>query len=79
MTTFTVEIDKAKDLSALKEFVDRLGLSYQVEERAGVLYTEDLKNMLDRRYQDYQEGKVELVSADESRKKIEELLAAKGK
>jgi hypothetical protein len=79
MTTFTVEIDKAKDLSVLKEFVDRLGLSYQVEERAGVLYTEDLKNMLDRRYQDYQEGKVELVSADESRKKIEELLAAKGK
>ena len=79
MTTFTVEIDKDKDLSALKEFADRLGLNYQVEEREGMLYSEDVKNMLDRRYLEYQEGKVKLVSEDESRKKIQELLAANGK
>lgn len=79
MTTFTVEIDKDKHLSALKEFVGNMGLNYQVEDRDGLLYTDEIKNMLDHRYQEYQEGKVELVSSDESQKKIKDLLASKSK
>ena len=76
MTTLTVEIGKDKDLSALKEFADRLGLKYQVEEREGMLYTDEVKNMLDKRYHDYREGIVELIRAGESQKKIHDLLTA---
>ncbi len=79
MTTLTVEIGKDKDLLALKEFADGLGLKYQVEEREGMLYTDEVKNMLDKRYHDYHEGMVATVSADESQKKIQDLLAAKSK
>jgi hypothetical protein len=79
MTTITVEIGKDKDLSALKEFIGRLGLNYQVDEREGVLYTEDVKNMLDKRYNDYLEGAVEMTSAEESQRKIKNLLAVKSK
>ncbi len=53
MTTITVEIDKDKDLLALKEFTRRLGLKYQVEEREGLLYTDVVKNMYNQRYNDY--------------------------
>jgi len=77
MTTFTVEIDKDKDLSALKEIAGKLGLKYQVDEREGLLYTDDLKNMLDKRYQEYQDGAVELINAKESQKRIQDLLASK--
>lgn len=79
MTTFTVEIDKDKHLSALKEFVDNLGLNYQVDEREGLLYTDEVKNLLDKRYQDYKDGLVELLSAEESQKKIKDLLASKSR
>jgi len=78
MTTITVEIDKDQDLSALKEFIGELGLKYQVEESEVLLYTSEIKNELDMRYNDYKEGKVELVSAKESQKKIQALLAPKG-
>ena len=77
MTMFTVEIHEDKHLSALKEFVGKLGLSYQVEERDDLLYTDEVKSMLDKRYQDYRDGAVELVSAQESQKKIKNLLAVK--
>ena len=77
MTTFTVEIDKDKDLSALKEIAGKLGLKYQVDEREGLLYTDDLKNMLDKRYQEFKDGAVELIDARESQKRIQELLASK--
>jgi len=77
MTTFTVEIDKDKDLSTLKEIAGKLGLKYQVDEREGLLYTDDLKNMLDKRYQEYQDGAVELINAKESQKRIQDLLASK--
>ena len=62
---------------ALKEFAGRLGLKYQVEEREGILYTDEVKNMLDKRYQDYRDGIVEMVSAGESQKKIQGLLAVR--
>ena len=77
MTTFTVEIDKDKDLSALKEIAGKLGLKYQVDEREGLLYTDDLKNMLDKRYQECKDGAVELIDAKESQKRIQDLLASK--
>ncbi|CAN5503102.1 hypothetical protein BH09BAC6_BH09BAC6_22640 [soil metagenome] len=77
MTTLTVEIDKDKDLSALKDFISGLGLKYQVENTDSVVYTNELINMLDSRYNDYQQGKVELVSPTESKNRIQELLAAK--
>jgi len=77
MTTFTVEIDKDKDLSALKEIAGKLGLKYQVDEREGLLYTDDLKNMLDKRYQEFKDGAVELINAKESQKRIQDLLASK--
>jgi len=77
MTTFTVEIDKDKDLSALKEIAGKLGLKYQVDERDGLLYTDDLKNMLDKRYQEFKDGAVELINAKESQKRIQDLLASK--
>ncbi|MEJ7780625.1 MAG: hypothetical protein WKF68_13670 [Daejeonella sp.] len=32
MTTLTVEIDRKKDLPALKSFLTRLGLKYKIEE-----------------------------------------------
>ena len=79
MTTITVEIGEDKDLSALKDFIGQLGLKYQVEEREGILFTDEVKSMLDKRYHDYQEGIVEMVSAEESQKKIQELLTAKTK
>jgi hypothetical protein len=76
MTTITVEIDKDNDISALKEFIGRLGLKYYENDTASLEYTDEIKTMLDRRHGDYQDGKVALVSAEESREKINELLAS---
>jgi hypothetical protein len=78
MTTITVEIDRANDLSALEEFIGRLGLKYHVKEQGGLVYTDELKSMLDGRYADYLKGNVNLVDAEESKKRIQELLAGGG-
>ena len=78
MTTLTVEIDKDKDLSAVKEFIGRLGLKYHEEDTEGLLYTDEIKNVLDERYDDYLKGKVDLVGATESQKRIQDLLAYVG-
>jgi hypothetical protein len=78
MTTITVEINKDRDLSAIKDFIGGLGLKYQIEENDGLLYNDEVKNMLDKRYNDYQEG-MEMVSAEESQKKIKDLLAPQSK
>ncbi len=79
MTTLTVEIDKAQDLSALKDFIGQLGLKYQVDQREGLLYTDEVKMELDKRYASYKNGAVEMVKAEESRAKIQTLLTAKNK
>lgn len=79
MTTLTIEIDKDNDLSALKEFIDQLGLKYEVAENNVLLYTDEMKNMLDKRYADYKEGITEMVSKDESRERVQALLATKSK
>lgn len=39
-------------------------------------YTEELKNELDKRYSEYKSGTAEMVTASESRKRIEEILKA---
>ncbi len=76
MTTITVEIDKKEDLSNLTEYINRLGLKYEVDENEGLLYTDDIKNTLDERYDEYKNG-IDLISQQESKQKIQELLAAK--
>jgi hypothetical protein len=79
MTTITVEIDKDKDVSAVKKFIGQLGLKYQINTDKGFEYTNEIKSVLDTRYASYLKGKVELVSAEESQKRIQELLAVKNK
>jgi hypothetical protein len=79
MTTITVEIEKDKDMSAVKEFIGRLGLRYQINTDKGLEYTNEIKSVLDTRSAGYLEGKVDLVGAEESQKRIQELLAVKNK
>ncbi len=79
MTTITVEVDEDKDISAVKEFIARLGLRYHISPKENLFYIDELKSVLDQRYNDYLLGKVDLVGAEESREKIEALLAAKSK
>jgi hypothetical protein len=64
MTTITVKIDKENDLSAMKELIDRLGLQYQADDAGDGLYTNEFKNLLDQRYEDYLNGKAEIVSEE---------------
>ena len=77
MTTITVEIEADKDLSALKEFINQLGLKYQVEEENALIFTEELKNLLDNRQQNYLAGNVSILSADESQNRVQNLLRDK--
>lgn len=79
MATITVEVNKDKDLSAVKEFIARLGLKYHVKDSEGLLYTDEIKSMLDNRYNDYLQGKVDLIDGEESRERIQGLLADKSK
>lgn len=77
MTTITVEIDKDQDLSAIKEFIAKLGLTYNiVVDDESLSYTDDIKNMLDKRYSDYLEGNVTLIDSEESKNRIKNLIAA---
>jgi hypothetical protein len=78
MTTLTIEIDKKEDLSNLTEYIDRLGLRYEVEEDedADFEYTDEVKRMLDERYEDCINGK-NMISAEESQRQIRELLASR--
>jgi putative addiction module component (TIGR02574 family) len=45
----------------------------EIEESA-VEYTDDLKKELDKRYADFKKGKVKMITADESKKRIRNLL-----
>lgn len=76
MTTITVEIDKKEDLSDLTAYIDRLGLKYEVEEGEELLYTHEVKKMLDERYDDYKNGGG-MISQAESQQRIRDLLASK--
>jgi hypothetical protein len=73
MTTITVEITKDKDLTAIKEFIAQLGLKFRVADTELLVYTDELKNMLDQRYADYQAGNINLISEEESRQKIQKI------
>jgi len=42
-------------------------------------YTDELKQELDRRYFDYESGKVKMISSTESKNRIEKLLSEKFK
>lgn len=77
MTTLTVEIDKAKDLSALKEFIAQLGLNYQIDEQEEFYLTDEIKQTLDDRYQEYKEGKVKMITEEESQEEVLRLLASR--
>ncbi len=77
MTTLTIEVDKDKDLTAIKEFIGRLGLKYQVDAGESLLYTDDLKRELDKRYTEYKEGRIELVDEAESKRRIQNIISGK--
>ena len=77
MTTITVEISKAKDLDAIKSFIANLGLKYDLDKSEDLVYTDEVKKMLDTRYEEIKSGKVNLISAEESNKRIEQLLKGK--
>ena len=79
MTTLTVEINKDNDLFALTELIDQLGLNYHVDSDEQLIYTDDVKKELDKRYAEYQQGVVKMISAEESKAEIEALLAANNK
>ena len=73
MTTITIEIDKDQDVSELKNYLSKSGYSYEVNE-GEVEYTPEFKTELDRRYGDYLSGKAPAISAEESQRRIRELL-----
>lgn len=76
MTTLTIEIDKKEDLSSLTEYIKRLGLRYEVDEDEELVYTDEVKNMLDERYDDCVND-INMISAEESKKEIRDLLASR--
>ena len=80
MTTFTVDTDKAEDLDLVKKFLSEKGINFKFDEdeQGNFKFTDiELKQMLDERYRDYVEGKVEMVTAEESKRQIQELLNSK--
>lgn len=76
MTTLTIEIDKKEDLSSLTEYIKRLGLRYEVDEDEELVYTDEVKKMLDERYDDCVND-INMISAEESKKEIRDLLASR--
>ncbi|KAA8474927.1 hypothetical protein BDE36_0221 [Arcticibacter tournemirensis] len=76
MATLTVNIDNEKHLPVLKEFLVGLGLKFHIEADSESSYSDELKEKLDKRYQDYIDGSVSMISADDSRKRIQQILAA---
>lgn len=76
MTTLTIEIDKKEDLSSLTEYIKRLGLRYEVDEDEELVYTDEVKKMLDERYDDCSND-INMISAEESKKEIRDLLASR--
>lgn len=75
MTTITVEIDKDKDLSALKTYLLKSGFKFEIDEQEDFQYTDDLKMMVNERYEGYKNGKVALISPEESQNQIHKLLS----
>lgn len=48
-------------------------------EQSAMEYTTEIKNELDNRYADYKDGKAKIVTAEESRKKIQKILKSANK
>jgi len=46
-------------------------------EETGIEYTDELKTELDTRYADYKSGKAKMISAEESKKRIQKILTHK--
>ncbi len=72
MATLTVNIDNERDLTALKEFLMRLGMEYHITGEGD--YSDEFKTTLDTRYENYKKGKVSMISAGESQNRIQQLL-----
>jgi putative addiction module component (TIGR02574 family) len=45
-------------------------------EGSGIAYTDEIKKELDRRHAEYKSGKANMVTADESRKRVQKILKA---
>lgn len=77
MATLTVEIDRTNDLSAVKDFIERLGLSYQVKETDIMQYSEGLQSIMDKPYTSFEAGPESKISKEESKRRIQEMLITK--
>lgn len=74
MRTLTVEIDDDKDIDGLKAYLTKSGYRFEVGENGTSEYSDEFKSMLDKRYDDYLDGKMPVISADESKRRINSLL-----
>ena len=63
-------IDHVED-KKLKAFYTIMQADIEEEE---YLYTKEVKDMLNERYEDYKSGKSKMVTAEESKKRIQKLL-----
>ncbi|MFN8296227.1 MAG: hypothetical protein U0T69_08530 [Chitinophagales bacterium] len=52
-------------------------LEKEIKEKAGIVYTKELKTELDKRYDGYKSGKTKMITPTESKKRINKILKAK--
>ena len=68
-----LEVADTKRLKAIYSLLEN-----EIEEKS-FAYPDELKNELDNRCNDYQKGKAKIVSAEESKKRIQKILNSKKK
>ena len=66
---------KKENFLKATEYIKQLGSGHESAGNDDSYYTDDIKNILDERYNDYKNG-IDMVDQDESRRKIHELLAS---
>lgn len=68
-----LEIADDKKIKAIYTMMEN-----EIEENE-LVYTTELKDELDKRYDDYKSGKAKMITAEESKKRIQKILNAKRK
>ncbi|QQL48932.1 hypothetical protein [Mucilaginibacter ginkgonis] len=76
MTTIIIDIDKQEDLAEVKEFLAAKGLFYEENENSyeDFVYTDQMKKELDEDEEALQRGEIVPISAEESERRISEIL-----